>query len=586
MQYAGAKAKEREAELKAREERLEVERAAAEKAAKAERAAVQAERKRLEAMKKENDEQRKHMVEMIEAQAAADYAARRAREEAAAVAAAEAAEEAASREALANEAAKEARAARVKALEEEKQRSAVLAQEAMEKRRELEARHKQVQERTGLPLDLAQSVAHMQNEVERGILEQKRGEQVVNARAAAASELDAQAKEQSEKLEVVRREIEAAKKCSLSAQYTQAEQRLLLTFNMDETLLKPTSYDWIGVFSVNNLDPKKYHTYISTESRAQFTYECALPTEPGLYICLFFHGKQHELVASSDQIFLGPSLEMVATPDYQRKIITMNFEVKTGNPSPKDWIAFYRSDKPDRQYIEYKWLKPGVFNGAWEVKMPRRGGYDYEFRFFSHTMRKPMKLSNKVRLPKEDELKIKSHDVLDRETRHEVSWTIVSVDPTNWDWIELVSHPDNKRITWNYIDSNALHSSFTAPKTPGRYYYRYWARSIGSGPVAQSPVFEVANRDKLNIHEIDGVLHVTHDVLSVDNNQSCWIGLYDASNPDAKYLNFQYIPAPAEDNSHRTLKFTKPGPGSYEARFFSSTDKHKPVIISPTLAVQ
>jgi len=285
------------------------------------------------------------------------------------------------------------------------------------------------------------------------------------------------------------------------------------------------------------------------------------------------------MIATSSQIYLGPSLEMVATADPTRRIISMAWKVKTGNPTKKDWIAFYRSDKPDKTYIEYKWLSPDSLSGVWEVKMPRRGGYEYEFRFFSHRLRVPMQTSKKVSLPKEDFLTVKENDVLElhNEVRHQVSWTIVSVDPSNWDWIELVSLPNNVRISWNYIDTTAPFSAFNVPRTPGTYKYRYWAKSIGSGPVAISPSFDVVNRDKLSLSIVDGLIQVTHDILSVVNNNSCWIGIFNEGND--KYLSFQYISPP-----NKTLTFSVPSGGRYEARFFSSSDKYNPISRSDVIA--
>lgn len=554
---------------------MESDRLEAQRAAQAERAAAEAERQRQEELKKAKEESRLEFVRMMEAKLAADMASHKAQENARAFSEAERLAEA-ERKAGGSE-----HTGRLAQLQELKDRDATLAREAQEK---LLARLKYQQEKRGLPeLDLERSIAHLKGEAERYIMDQKRAEDEAVLAAARLLEHEARARQQSEQLENLRREREMQRQCSLSAEYSQKDKRLLVSWVLGEDRL-PTSSDWIGVFSVNSTNPKQYHTYISTESLAASSHECPLPTEPGLYICCFFHGKGHELIASSDQIYLGPSLEMVATADPIRRVITMRYEVKTGNPTAKDWIGFYRSDKPHRQYIEYKWLQPDRLSGVWEVKMPRRGGYEYEFRFFSHTLRQPMQTSNKVKLAKEDYLSVKSNDVLELQSmvRDEVSWTIVSVDPSNWDWIELVSVPDHNRVTWNYIDSNALHAAFTRPRTPGSYRYRYWARSIGSGPVALSPVFEVANRDKLIVSDIDGVLQVTHDVHSIENNNSCWIGLYP-ENSD-KYLTFQYIAAPGDNN--KTLKFTKPAPGNYEARFFSSTDKKNSIVKSAVFTVQ
>lgn len=555
---------------------MEREREEAERAAAAERTTAEAERQRQEEAKKAKEASRLEFVRMMEAKLAADLASHKAVENAKAFSEAERLAEA-ERASGANSEHNN----RLAQLQELKDRDAALAREAQEK---LLARLKAQQEKLGMPeLDLERSIAHLKGEAERFIIEQKRYEEEAAAGAARLAEFEARARQQAEQLENLRREREMQRSCSLSAEYSQKDKRLLVSWVLGENR-QPTSYDWIGVFSVNSLNPKQYHTYISTESTAASSHECPLPTEPGLYVCLFFHGKSHELIATSDQIYLGPSLEMVATADPIRRVITMRYEVKTGNPTTKDWIGFYRSDKPHRQYIEYKWLQPDRLSGVWEVKMPRRGGYDYEFRFFSHTLRQPMQTSNKVKLAKEDYLSIKSTDVLDLHSmvRDEVSWTIVSVDPTNWDWIELVSHPDNKRVTWNYIDSNAMHATFNRPRAPGSYRYRYWARSIGSGPVALSPVFEVVNRDKLTVADIDGVLQVTHDVLSVENNTSCWVGLYPEGSD--KHITYQYIASPSDNN--KTLKFTKPSAGRYEVRFFSSADKKNSVIKSAPFTVQ
>lgn len=555
---------------------MEAERAEAERAAQSERDAARAERVRQEEAAKVKYEAKEDFVRMLEAKMAVDLANQKAQDNARAFSEAERLAEA-ERKAGGSE-----HADRLVHMREQKERDAALAREAQD---QLLGRLKAQQERLGLPeLDLERSIAHLKGEAERRIMEQRRYEEDAAAGVIRLAELEARTRQQADQLEGLRREREMQRQCSLSAEYSQKDKRLLVSWVLGEDR-KPTSSDWVGVFSISSTNPKQYHTYISTESLSASSHECPLPTEPGFYICLFFHGKALEPIASSDQIYLGASLEMVANADPIRRVITMQYEVKTGNPTNKDWIGFYRTDKTNnRQYIEYKWLQPDRLSGVWEVKMPRRGGYDYEFRFFSHTSSKPMQTSNKVKLAKEDYLSVKSSDVLETQTmvRDEVSWTIVSVDPTNWDWIELVTVPDHKRVTWNYIDANALHSTYNRPRTPGSYRYRYWARSIGSGPVALSPIFEVANRDKLMVSDVDGVLQVTHSVVSIDNNTSCWIGLYP-ENSD-KYLSFQYIAAPTDNN--KTLKFTKPSAGNYEARFFHSSDKKSPVIKSAVFTVE
>jgi hypothetical protein len=565
-EYANDRAREREAQLAARAAQLEKERLENAKKAEAQRAAQAAEKAKQEQAEAAANRVRMELVELMEAKLAAEVATERAQARE---------REVESQLAEARRIGAE-RGDHIDKLEEQKERDAQLAREAQD---ELARRLKMAQERQGPnePLrDLGQSIAHLKGEAARRVIENVRIHEENERAKARLAEVEQRARLQQEQLDQLNREKQALKSCSVSAEYSQKDKRLLVSWRLGEDKA-PTSYDWIGVFSINSTNPKQYHTYISTEANIASTHECPLPTEPGLYVCCFFYGKSHEMIATSEQIYLGPSLEMRASSDLARRIITLHYQVKTGNATKKDWIGFYRSDKPDRTYIEYKWLAPDCLEGMWEVKMPRRGGYDYEFRFFSHTIRVPLQVSNKVSLPKEDYLNIKETDVLElgTEVRHQVSWTVVSVDPSNWDWIELVSVPQNTRITWNYIDTSAPFASFNVPRTPGTYQYRYWAKSIGSGPTALSPTFDVINRDKLSLAVVDGLLQVTYDIYSVVNNNSCWIGIYPEGSD--KYTTFNYISTTA-----KSITFSVPS-GRYEARFFSSSDKYNPVIRSDVI---
>lgn len=562
-EYANDRARDRERQLAERAAQLEKERLESAKRAAEERALQAADKVKQEAARAEADRVRMDLVALLEAKLKAEVATERAQARAAEV------------EAQLAEATRVGaeRGVHIAKLEEQKERDGQLAREAQE---ELARRLKAAQEKQAPnePLrDLGQSIAHLKDEASRYLVDGHRLQLDSERALARLAEYEERARWQQDQLDKLQREKESLKSCSVSAEYSQKDKRLLVSWRLGEDR-QPTSYDWIGVFSINSTNPKQYHTYISTESTGASTHECPLPTEPGLYVCCFFYGKSHEMIATSEQIYLGPLLELQAQADLARRVITLHYKVKSGNPTKKDWIGFYRSDKPDRTYLEYKWLSPECLEGVWEVKMPRRGGYDYEFRFFSHTLRVPLHTSNKVSLPKEDYLSVKEIDVLElgSEKRHQVSWTIVSVDPSNWDWIELIAVPSNNRVTWNYIDSNAPFAPFKVPLTPGTYQYRYWAKSIGSGPVAISPTFEVANNDKLSLSTVDGIFQVSFDILSVVNNSSCWVALYPEGSD--KYTTFKYISPP-----NKTLSFTVP-PGRYEARFFSSSDKYNAVIRS------
>lgn len=563
-EYANDRARERELQLAERAAQLEKERLESAKRAAEERAVQVADKAKQEAARAEADRVRMDLVALLEAKLMAEMATGRAQARAAEMEAL-----------LANthEVSTSGREVNMAKLEEQKERDGRLAREAQD---ELARRLKSAQEKQAPnePLrDLGASIAHLKEEASRYVVDGHRFHLDSERALVRLAEYEERARWQQDQLDKLNREKESLKSCSVSAEYSQKDKRLLVSWRLGEDR-QPTSSDWIGVFSINSTNPKQYHTYISTESATASTHECPLPTEPGLYVCCFFYGKSHEMIANSEQIYLGPLLDMQAQPDLARRVITLHYKVKSGNPTKKDWIGFYRSDKPDRTYLEYKWLSPDCLEGVWEVKMPRRGGYDYEFRFFSHTLSVPLHTSNKVSLPKEDYLSVKEFDILElgSEKRHQVSWTIVSVDPSNWDWIELISLPTNNRITWNYIDANAPFAPFKVPLTPGTYQYRYWAKSIGSGPVAHSPSFEVANNDKLSLSTVDGIFQVSFDILSIVNNSSCWVALFPEGSD--KYTTFKYISPP-----NKTLSFTVP-PGRYEARFFSSSDKYNAIIRS------
>lgn len=569
-QYANDKAREREAQL--------AERAAALAREREENAKAAVEQKRLRDVEKlkqaEADTQankvRLELVALMEAKLAAEVATERAL--------AKKREYEAQAEAVrvANEAQKAAETEALARMEEQKERDAQLAKEAQE---ELQRRWKAAQarqENPEVPLDLGQSIADLKDRAARKAIEQVRAQEEAGRVQARIAEMEARDRMQREQLEQLAREKEALRSCTLNAEYSQRDKKLVVSWVLGDTRA-PTSYDWIGVFSVGATDAKQYHTYISTESLKTSSHECPLPTEPGLYVCCFFYGKSQDMLATSAQIYLGPSLELNATADPVRSIITLHWRVKTGNPTKKDWIGFYRSDKPHKTYIEYKWLEPDVAEGVWEVKMPRRGGYDYEFRFFSHQVRVPLQTSNKVALPKNDFLTVKNIDVLEGlEAKHAVHWTIVAVDCSSWDWIELINLDTNTRVTWSYVDVNSGSLKFNVPRTPGRYEYRYWAKSIGSGAVAKSPEFTVENRDKVTAAVVDGLLQVTWDIHSIDLNTSCWVGIF--AEGATKYTTFQYI-----NPANKTLSFS-PAAGSFDARFFSSADKHNPVAKSAVVS--
>lgn len=523
--------------------------------------------KKRAAANEEAAKMRRDLVELMQAKMAAELAAEKAKQQQKEY---EAQAEVARK--TATEAERHVANAILQKLEEQKERDAQLAREAQE---ELARRHRQTVERQPEAAgDLLQSIAGLRNAAGRRAVEQLRAQEENDRHNARLKDLEARDLQHKAQIDQVLRDKDALAHCTLSAEYSQREKKLLVSWKLGPER-SPTSSDWIGVFSIGATNPSNYLTYISTDTLQASTAECPLPTEPGLYVCIFFYGKAKEPLASSEQIYLGPSLDMTAIADPVRGIISLQYRVKTGNPTKKDWIGFYRSDKPNNKYLEYKWLQPDVLEGIWEVKMPRRGGYDYEFRFFSHTLKLPMQTSNKVSLPKGDYLKFDRKDIHHdgSEFKDTVTWTIVSVDPTSWDWIELINATTKQRITWSYLDMNGQSLSFNVPRTPGHYQYRYWASSIGSGPVAFSPQFEVVNRDRITLEAVDGViLRASIDIHSIVTNTSCWVGIFPEGSE--KYQSFQYLPTVGP---RAILTFQNPSPGRYEARFFSSSDKYNPI---------
>jgi hypothetical protein len=243
-----------------------------------------------------------------------------------------------------------------------------------------------------------------------------------------------------------------------------------VTVSWEMTQGESTSYDWIGMFSIDQPN-KQYLTYQwkgkSDTNKGTVTFTA--PNYYGTYEFRYFANNSYNHVAMSNRVKIGPTVTMQAQLDETGKKFIVRWNQVSGNKYSRAWIGFYeKSQTNNKLYITWEYASAPEISFAAPVK-PK----EYEFRFFTNSY-EDVARSNTVRIEGEDRLGASIENGIITVKPH-----VVSVDPyydAVWLGIFFTSETDNRQWRrYKYITERDTEVQFKAPNTPGEYEVRLFA---------------------------------------------------------------------------------------------------------------
>jgi len=178
-----------------------------------------------------------------------------------------------------------------------------------------------------------------------------------------------------------------------------------------------------------------------------------------------------------------------------------------------------------------------------------------------------------------------------------VSWSLgadMKASPNDWVGFFKLGMPNEKYR--DYIKTAGEREgshSFTAPKTPGLYQFRYF-REGTYNEVAHSDLIHIGPQLSIasalvgnNANGAKERIDVTFTLNSGELTTSDWFGLYNAEEKNNKnYLSMRYVQSSELALKKATFSFDAPRtPGDYVVRFFPSRCKYTNTATANTLRV-
>jgi len=274
----------------------------------------------------------------------------------------------------------------------------------------------------------------------------------------------------------------------LTVEYSSVQNKVNVFWTMGKKY-KPTASDWLGIYRYGDGN-KSYLQSLRTKGESEGALEIDFPSKPGMYQIKFFMNNSYDDVSASQPIHVGPHLELTSTLVNDK--IRLSWRLLSGKLDGSDWIGFYRVDKkgnnynschyplqhPEnflevRQVLSVKLFQTKLkFLCLFKIDAPRRGGYDYEFRFIPYACGYPIAKTERLFVPSKDKIHF---EIINEGKQIKVTWETHSFDTSGWDWIGLykAGARDNYYETYQYANQTNKFAIFDAPRTPGQYEFKY-----------------------------------------------------------------------------------------------------------------
>jgi hypothetical protein len=270
-----------------------------------------------------------------------------------------------------------------------------------------------------------------------------------------------------------------------------------ITVEWEITNGKSSSYDWVGLFAADQPN-RNYVTYEwrgKEETKGTITFTA--PSTFGIYEFRYIPAGSYEHIAISNQIKVGPHVELTAHLDKESKKVSVKWEKKSGNSYPRAWVGLYESSEiNNKNYLAWQYtaepyteasftapIKPG---GILEYPTQLIYFLDYEFRFFPYSYNETAR-SRSVTVEGHDTLEASVGE--DNTVKAKVS--VVTVDPYYdkvWIGLYLKSETNNKNLKrYAYISERETEVSFRAPEA-GEYEFRLFAKKSYNTILASNPI--------------------------------------------------------------------------------------------------
>jgi len=247
---------------------------------------------------------------------------------------------------------------------------------------------------------------------------------------------------------------------------------------------KTSPYDWIGLYAADQPN-KSYLTYEwrgTNEQNGTITFTA--PKYFGMYEFRYIPYGSYEHVAKSNQVRVGPYVELAACHDDVTKKIKVNWVEKISNVYPRAWVGLYEKNQPsNRNYLAWEYCTKPYTEATFNA--PIKPG-EYEFRYFPFSY-VDVARSNTVVISGNDtvEAVMTNDDVITAKV------SVVTVDPyydSVWIGLYLTSETNNKKMKrYRYISERTTQVAFRNPG-PGQYEIRLFAHKNYEKILSSNPI--------------------------------------------------------------------------------------------------
>jgi len=256
-----------------------------------------------------------------------------------------------------------------------------------------------------------------------------------------------------------------------------------------ESIGSSSPSDWIGLFAVDHPN-KQYVTYEwrgKQESKGTLTF--IAPVIYGIYELRYFPASCYEHVAMSNQILVGPEVEISCSLDINNKKIKAVWNQKSGNQYRRAWCGLYeQSQTNNKQFLA--WAYAGNSGSEIVFDAPVKPA-SYEVRFFA---------SGYIDVAKSNLVVIEGQDKLVASLLNgviTVKLNIITVNPATdavWVGVFFVQQADNKQWRrYKYVSDRTADITFKAPRHGGLYEVRLFANK-NFECMLKSESFDVPNQ--------------------------------------------------------------------------------------------
>eukprot|EP01129_Flabellula_baltica_P010072 TRINITY_DN4211_c0_g1_i2.p1 TRINITY_DN4211_c0_g1~~TRINITY_DN4211_c0_g1_i2.p1 ORF type:complete len:380 (+),score=48.64 TRINITY_DN4211_c0_g1_i2:551-1690(+) len=375
----------------------------------------------------------------------------------------------------------------------------------------------------------------------------------------------------------VKKMLEANERCTLSIECGVSTMAVSWTL---EDIQPSSSTDWVGLFE-KSASNNNYIDYIKTNGTKVGMNFVNMPVTPGLYHFRFFPSGSYHEIAISDEVYIGPEIDLIATKE--EGYISVTWNLLKGEVSPSDWFGLYRVGANSRNYLQYFGLNPEKNFMIVDKKLIQG---KYEMRYFpSGCGYTHVKSSNIFIVEGKDSLAMDfeygSHN---RIKNIILRPDLQSIKYSTTDWIGLYRTESESYDSYRYVNKQKT-LIFPAPRSPGNYQFRYHSSyKIRNEEIMRSEIFTIDNTDILEAVVEGNLVKVSWNISSQKQTTYDWIGLYNLTETSNRnYLQCNYINL----SESSTIYPLPTSPGLYQFRYFSSAvGKYKSFLNSNTITIQ